>query len=364
MDPIIPQPETVLTPETHKHFLNKKFIITFVVLILLGTGAYAGIWYWQNQQLAQEVAPTFTPRADETADWKTFNSKYFNISFEYPNGYEVYDSQNYIAVAKDKYQTYQNEVANGDNAFFQIRRFSQNYTKEQILQNKAWLENPALLKISVDGSEFTKIEGTRLGGEVYQYGKMIDVVFDASNLVISQFSNSCSENNDCFTVGSQILSTFKFTDSVDTSTWKTYTNTRVGYQFEYPGVGLTLALNETIKYLDTQTKNQDLVQFATNTKDVSEQQPIAFGVRTYVGVKNTSIESWIQSDGSSGNPDLANYTKRSISDQTAYMGKGISVTYVLYNGNVYVIDAHSGIEPARDTDPVYTRFLTSFKFTK
>jgi len=54
MDPIISQPEqpqyqAPIIPE-HKHFLNKKFVITFVILLLLGTGAYAGIWYWDNQQ--------------------------------------------------------------------------------------------------------------------------------------------------------------------------------------------------------------------------------------------------------------------------------------------------------------------------
>ncbi|MEK7217414.1 MAG: hypothetical protein AAB640_00005, partial [Patescibacteria group bacterium] len=57
MDPIIPQPETAITPEPHKHFLNKKFAITFVILILLGVGAYAGIWYWGNQR--QSAVDTF-----------------------------------------------------------------------------------------------------------------------------------------------------------------------------------------------------------------------------------------------------------------------------------------------------------------
>ena len=47
MDPIIPQPETAITPEPHKHFLNKKFAITFIILCYWG-GAYAGIWYWQK----------------------------------------------------------------------------------------------------------------------------------------------------------------------------------------------------------------------------------------------------------------------------------------------------------------------------
>src|SRR3989344_386427 len=56
------------TPMEHKHFLNRKFAITLATLLLLGIGAYAGIWYWQNQQVVQEVAPTFTPRPSGYSD--------------------------------------------------------------------------------------------------------------------------------------------------------------------------------------------------------------------------------------------------------------------------------------------------------
>lgn len=43
-----------------------KFIALVVLLLLIGGGAYAGIWYWQNQQLSQEAVPTFTPRPQTT----------------------------------------------------------------------------------------------------------------------------------------------------------------------------------------------------------------------------------------------------------------------------------------------------------
>ena len=95
MDAIIPQPEQIQyqapVPE-HKHFLNKKFIATFVILILLGSGAYASLWYWQNQQVAQEVAPTFTPRADATADWKTYTNSTMGIQFMYPASWQAQDN--------------------------------------------------------------------------------------------------------------------------------------------------------------------------------------------------------------------------------------------------------------------------------
>lgn len=93
MDSIIPQPQEQLPVDStnspqvpeQKHFLNKKFIVTFVVLAVLGSGAYAGIWYWQNQQLTNEVVPTFTPRPiDETANWKTYHNDQYGFEVKYP----------------------------------------------------------------------------------------------------------------------------------------------------------------------------------------------------------------------------------------------------------------------------------------
>ncbi len=91
MDPIIPQPqEPQYSAPEHKHFLNKKFIVTFVILLLLGAGAYAGIWYWQNQQVAQEAVPTFTPRViDEMAGWETHTDIKYWFEFKYPASFEI-----------------------------------------------------------------------------------------------------------------------------------------------------------------------------------------------------------------------------------------------------------------------------------
>ncbi|MEK7646056.1 MAG: hypothetical protein AAB374_03045 [Patescibacteria group bacterium] len=92
MDPIIPQPETAITPEPHKHFLNKKFAITFIVLLLLGGGVYAGIWWWQSQQIANVIVPTFTPRVSS----EIYTNNQFGFSIALPDswkGYTVLNSQ-------------------------------------------------------------------------------------------------------------------------------------------------------------------------------------------------------------------------------------------------------------------------------
>ncbi len=103
MDPITPQPQNLATPELpspHKHFLNKKFIVTFVILALLGTGAYAGIWYWGNynsQYGFEGTAETFTPRPsalpDATAGWKTYTNTKYGFEFKYPSDWTLEDNK-------------------------------------------------------------------------------------------------------------------------------------------------------------------------------------------------------------------------------------------------------------------------------
>ncbi|MBI2062362.1 MAG: hypothetical protein HYT64_01595 [Candidatus Yanofskybacteria bacterium] len=78
------EPQYQASIPEQKHFMNKKFVITFVILILLAGGAYGTVWYWQNQQVAQEVVPTFTPRADIAADWKTYTNPQYGFEFKYP----------------------------------------------------------------------------------------------------------------------------------------------------------------------------------------------------------------------------------------------------------------------------------------
>jgi len=85
-----------------KHFLNKKFIVTFVILILLGTGAYAGLWYWQNQQLTQEVVPTFTPRANATAGWKTYTNTQYGFEMQIPNDWSVVEGNDSLIFKSQK----------------------------------------------------------------------------------------------------------------------------------------------------------------------------------------------------------------------------------------------------------------------
>ncbi len=62
-------------------------LVTWIVLLLaFGSAAYAGIWYWQDRQVGEDYTTSFTPRplADPTADWKTYTNTKYRFEFKYP----------------------------------------------------------------------------------------------------------------------------------------------------------------------------------------------------------------------------------------------------------------------------------------
>lgn len=150
------------------------------------------------------------------------------------------------------------------------------------------------------------------------------------------------------------------TTPTTTANLKTYTNSRVNYQFEYPSSGLTLALDETIKYPSTSSadaKDEDLVQFATNN--------VTYSVETRVGITDQTIEDWIKDTNVSNiSADMTKYTKTVVGGKTAYTLTGSLATYVMNNGNVYIIKAMQGVAPSTDTtDTIYKNLLSTFQFT-
>ncbi len=149
------------------------------------------------------------------------------------------------------------------------------------------------------------------------------------------------------------------TTSPSPISWKTYKNSRVGYQFEYPTSGLNLDIDETIKYPDNTTKNEDLVQFATKS--------ITYSVRTYVAVKQASIEAWIQQSDLADGSDLSTYTKTTVGNKTAYMSKQ-GRYFVMNKTNVYQLEAlktvgDTGIPIASTEDANFQHLVSSFAFT-
>lgn len=152
----------------------------------------------------------------------------------------------------------------------------------------------------------------------------------------------------------------------ETTSWKTYTNTRVNYSFEYPAGGLQLNLDETIKYPSTSvadSKTEDLVQFATSST--------TYSIRADVSGHATTVEGWITGSGTGGtigggfpSTNLSDYSKIAVGNTTAYTSKTSLSTFVVVGTKYYAITAYAGTAPKTGTDTIYTHLLSSFAFTK
>ena len=162
---------------------------------------------------------------DETADWKTYTNIEGNYSFQYT------DSVKIVSVDEEGGNI---PVSNNSNVV---------YVQYGNLGSVFSITNyHATLNLSLDGLKyqfavpFTLSSVKIVGVDGYK------IIFSNTNGVVSDFyffehgdqifKITVLKNND---IANQILSTFKFTDSVDeTANWKTYTNTEYGFQFKYP----------------------------------------------------------------------------------------------------------------------------------
>ena len=209
-------PPVLLLPPPQKHFVNHKFASTFVILILLALGSYAGLLYWQNQIDTQEVPPAFTPRAEETADWKTYTNTQYGFEFKYPAGHELekFDFINNTYGIEDHSVSFAIEdgkrgMGYDDTIVFGVKVGGGN--PESFIKNaygeryNEWISNGKLQKISLAGRQAIVDNTNTFNGGFYSsyiYGKD-----DSYFILISQGSNNELLN--------QILSTFKFTDSAN-----------------------------------------------------------------------------------------------------------------------------------------------------
>ncbi|MCC6934555.1 MAG: hypothetical protein IT406_02630 [Candidatus Yanofskybacteria bacterium] len=228
-------PPPVMLPEPRRASSNVLLIVALAVLVL-AAAVYVGMWLRSDVPVETET-PTPTPVVSASqiipSGWTRFNSRYFSLSFDVPPGYEVYDSQNVIAVSKGPYEI---PDIGGTNAFFQIDRFTATYSKERAIAN--WnldpVKNASVTKgsIVVDGSTFTVFEGAPSPtAYTYDAGREFFVVFDASLLRIVEHPQWGAKDYDGYTIGKQILTTLRFSSSAG---WETYTNTTGLFSVKVP----------------------------------------------------------------------------------------------------------------------------------
>ncbi len=171
--------------------------------LILGGVVYAGIWYWQNQQVAQEVVPTLTPRADVTADWKTYTNTQYGFEFKYPKDWSVFEDLPYIFIADTT-------ISSGTSTC---------KTKEDILTNyylcskitisTHYFQSPSILDhLKSDGWNQKDVDNNTI-----KVGLLDLVRVNDSYILYGPTTHKGTEviNNFNTDLSRQILSTFKFT---------------------------------------------------------------------------------------------------------------------------------------------------------
>lgn len=104
-------PQMVATPPINPPSSNKNVLIIFLivfVIILISLNAYL-FMKLQNQPKAPVASPTPvvqtspTPSPDPTANWKTYSSSLFKLSFRYPQDWFVEENANSINIRIQNY---------------------------------------------------------------------------------------------------------------------------------------------------------------------------------------------------------------------------------------------------------------------
>jgi len=231
-------------PKPAKKF-SLKLIIGIIIFLLLAGGAAAASFYVFKQQSSNISAkPTTTPTVipgltrnpvsptpDPTANWNTYiGHKY---SFKYPPSWKE-DSPSESGWLISTNDLNLNSTAPKGAYIYEP------WTKDAI---PVWNSNFSKLQtkeITLDGQP-ASIGSTKDVGVVGSVGLTVRYRYPKSNQYLGEFSyislvSSPKEYDQNLVIFNQILSTFKFTDTstVNTSNWKTYKNTAVGFEFKYP----------------------------------------------------------------------------------------------------------------------------------
>ncbi len=295
------------------------------------------------------VCPSATP--DSTSGWTDFSSKYFTLSFKVPAGVEVLDTQDAIDIA---YGTPDSGMGYG-NIFMGVYRYIGGVTKESAIASfKSTYANIAMSTVVMDGSSFIRLDGTDRGSGI----KVFTVFLDKSSVRVSApFDEIRNPKRDYVSIGTEILSTFKF---VSTANWKTYTNAQYGFEFKYPS-NWTYDGDYRIYF--------DKIDPATGKRQFSEGTG-GFSLSIVDGNANaiyTEVRNNCQGYGAAFHVDDPIFSYRAITlaekngwevNCSSEYGGPFTVT-ILPAATSKTIRIDSGY-----TNPLHAQILSTFKFTK
>ena len=208
------------SPKDPKHF---SLWLALVVLVVVGAGGVAAYDNLKNDTNEQEELDSSDPVSSEVEGWQTYRNEEFGFEVRYPKEWEVSEG-----MGNDVNFTLRDNEGNFPE--FTIVTNSYDSTSFSLLEaslDSYGLDQKQKSEILVDNSAATKISGYAVldNGSPWH---VIRVIVENDGRIYEIDGDNTLEIFD------QILSTFKFTDSTDTSDWQTYRNEEYGFELEYP----------------------------------------------------------------------------------------------------------------------------------
>ncbi len=248
---INPPVQPVLPHKSYSHWLVVAAAITTVVGLLVFS-SYLYLW-----PVTKHAYPTPTDEAfynsvpDPTADWKTYTNAKYGFDFKYPENlkpvtchFDFSGSDEDIFLIDTNNLPLYWESPEAVCGAVKAEQFDESGALHIILGkpnirdymcnigDKNWREREIpVTGVTIGGKEALYCDTPSLFVGINHHVVLINEA-DQGITLIYDYSN---DNMAPKILGDQILSTFKFIDSTDTSTWKTYTNTEYGFEFKYPG---------------------------------------------------------------------------------------------------------------------------------
>jgi hypothetical protein len=226
-------PDPILQPDSNEpNWFSSHRALVSIVLVLVLAGAAAVVWF-QNSEPAIDTTPIVHKENTDsvvTSDWKTYTNAQYGYEFRYPS------QQGAVCSTEDSSRVQINPSCEGREGYPGFRLSiqadnSQKYISE-LEKGFTTVKNLEKKNIKVGGIDAVEFSGT-LPEDLNNHdpgGNFKQAIFVHNGYLF--------DVNDYYYSGdgyfNQILSTFKFTDSVSTADWKTYTDTEYGFVMMYP----------------------------------------------------------------------------------------------------------------------------------
>ncbi|MCL5410096.1 MAG: hypothetical protein M1607_04530 [Patescibacteria group bacterium] len=366
------------------------------IILLVAVAALAGIGYgvyyalhhnflmWNN---TSPVVPTITPQVtqavDETANWKMYTSTEYGYSFKYPSDLEVLNLKevdndpmlNVIEVSYNKtpVMTF-SYFANPDNLSLQEldKKITTSPSSNSYLVPDLYSQNDE--DVILDNGLSARYRARYICKPALCQRYIISS--SGKVVVVTVFPNGTDDAR-------TILSTFKFLDqkqTVDTSNWKTYTNTKYGFSLKYPTNVTVMKENSgsATRGITSVSTGIDAATLTIVTKSCEQGRTGCMRL-IHIGVSDDSdeltLDQILEKDFSSSNFVLTrDFQKMIIGGESALISiNGLPAleysagAFVVHNNKFYEITVDTyGVTSSQNDESfnLLKQIITTFKFTQ